>query len=37
VDIDPEKITASCKDGIIQITLAKAEHARPKKIDIKLS
>jgi len=37
VDIDPEKISAQCKDGIMQITLAKAEHAKPKKIDIKLS
>ena len=37
LDIDPEKITAQCKDGIMQIKLAKAEHAKPKKIDIKLS
>jgi len=37
VEIDPEKITARCKDGIMQITLAKAEHAKPRKIDIKLS
>lgn len=37
VDIDPEKISAQCKDGIMQITLAKAEHAKPKKIEIKLS
>jgi HSP20 family protein len=37
VDIDPNKITAQCKDGIMQVTLAKAEHAKPKKIDIKLS
>ncbi|GFE62923.1 Hsp20/alpha crystallin family protein [Geobacter sp. AOG2] len=37
VDIDPERITAQCKDGIMLITLAKAEHAKPKKIDIKLS
>ena len=37
VDIDPDKITASCKDGIMLVTLAKAEHAKPKKIDIKLS
>ncbi|NTW99682.1 MAG: Hsp20/alpha crystallin family protein [Geobacteraceae bacterium] len=37
VDFDPDKITASCKDGIMLITLAKAEHAKPKKIDIKLS
>ncbi len=37
VDINPEKITARCKDGIMEITLAKAEHAKPKKIEIKLS
>ncbi len=37
VDVDPEKISAQCKDGIMQITMAKAEHAKPKKIDIKLS
>ncbi len=37
IDIDPEKISAQCKDGIMQITLAKAEHAKPKKIEIKLS
>ena len=37
VDIDPEKISAVCKNGIMQITLAKAAHAKPKKIEIKLS
>ena len=37
VDIDPDRITAQSKDGIMQITLAKAEHAKPRKIDIKLS
>ena len=37
VDIDTEKITAQRKDGIMQVVLAKAEHAKPKKIDIKLS
>ena len=37
VDIDPNKISAQCKDGIMQISLAKAEHAKPKKIEIKLS
>ncbi len=37
VDIDPNNVSALCRDGIMQITLAKAEHARPKKIDIKLS
>lgn len=37
VDIDPNRITAQCKDGMMHITMAKAEHAKPKKIDIKLS
>lgn len=37
VDIDPDKITAHSKDGIMLVTLAKAEHAKPKKIEIKLS
>jgi HSP20 family protein len=36
-DIDPNQISAQCKNGIIRVTLAKAEHAKPKKIDIKLS
>lgn len=36
-DIDPNKIEAECKDGVLSICLAKAEHAKPKKIDIKLS
>lgn len=33
-DINPDKITAECRDGILRITLAKAEHARAKKIEI---
>lgn len=37
VDIDANKITAQCKDGIMTITMAKAEHAKPRKIEIKLS
>ncbi|BCS51887.1 Hsp20/alpha crystallin family protein [Geobacter sp. SVR] len=36
-DIDPNKIEAECIDGILSICLAKAEHAKPKKIGIKLS
>ena len=35
-DIDPERISAECRDGVLRITLAKAEHAKPKKIDIKV-
>jgi HSP20 family protein len=37
VDIDPDRISAECRDGIMRIALAKAEHAKPKKIEIKLS
>ncbi len=34
VDVNPDKISAKCKDGIIQISLGKAEHAIPRKIEI---
>ncbi len=34
VDIDPNKTSAESRDGILRITLAKAEHAKPRKIDI---
>jgi len=35
VDIDPEKINAECKDGIMRITLGKSMQMIPKKIEIK--
>lgn len=35
VDINPDRIKAECKDGIMQISLGKAEHAIPRKIEIK--
>lgn len=35
VDINPDKIKAECKDGIMRVTLGKAEHAIPRKIEIK--
>ncbi|ABK97949.1 Hsp20/alpha crystallin family protein [Pelobacter propionicus] len=37
VDIDPDRISAESRNGIMRIRLAKAEHAKPKKIEIKLS
>lgn len=36
-DIDPDKVSAVCRNGIMLVTLGKAEHAKPKKIDITLS
>jgi len=35
VDVDPARIKAEYKDGILCVAMAKAEHAKPKKIDIK--
>lgn len=34
-DVDAEKVEASLKDGILTLTLPKAEIAKPKQIDIK--
>ena len=32
--VDTEKIKATCKDGVLKITLPKAEEAKPKRIAI---
>ncbi|UFS72523.1 Hsp20/alpha crystallin family protein [Geomonas sp. RF6] len=37
VDINPDNISAQYNDGILRITMPKAEHVRPKKIDISVS
>lgn len=34
--VDPEKTTATMKDGVLTITLAKAEEARPRQIRVKV-
>ena len=34
-DIDTDKIEAECKDGILSITLPKAETAKPVKVKVK--
>jgi len=35
--IAPDKVTAMTKDGILKITMPKAEEVKPRKIDIKVS
>lgn len=35
-EIDADKITASYKRGLLQLTLPKAEAAKPKQIDVKV-
>ena len=34
-DVDPEKIEATCKDGVITITVPKTEKAKPVKVKVK--
>jgi HSP20 family protein len=37
VAVDPNKITASYKDGVLTVELAKAEEAKPKQIAVTVS
>ena len=34
-DVDPQKVEAACNDGVLSITLPKAEKARAVKIKVK--
>lgn len=36
-DINADAVEARCSDGVLQLVLPKAEHAKPKKIDVKVS
>ena len=35
-EIDPDRTTAEYRDGVMRITMAKSEHAKPRKIEIQL-
>lgn len=35
-EIDPDRTTADYKDGVMRITMAKSEDAKPRKIDVQL-
>jgi len=35
-DLDPAKIEATLKDGVLQMHIPKSEEARPKRIDVKV-
>jgi len=34
-EVNSDAVRAECKDGVLKIILPRAEHAKPKKIDIK--
>jgi len=34
-EVDPSRVTASCRNGILQVSLPKAEHAKARRIEIK--
>jgi HSP20 family protein len=35
VDIDADRVEATLRDGVLQITLPKAEAAKPRKVEVK--
>jgi len=36
-EIDPDRTTAEYRDGVLRILMAKSEHAKPKKIEVKVA
>lgn len=35
-EIDPDRTSAEYRDGVLRITMAKSEHAKPRRIEVKL-
>lgn len=36
-DIDPERIDATCKAGVLTVTVGKSERAKPRNIEVKVN
>lgn len=36
-ELAPDKVTAELRNGVLQLRIPKAEHAQPRRIDIKVS
>ena len=34
-DVDPDKVSAACRDGVLHITVQRREQVRPRRIEVK--
>jgi HSP20 family molecular chaperone IbpA len=35
-ELDPEKVSAELRNGVLKLRIPKAEHAQPRKVEIKV-